>query len=41
LYGMNVDLPAQHSIWIFWRLLWGMIWLTIVTMIYFKWKKWF
>ena len=39
LYGMNVELPAQNSIWVFWRLLGWMIGLTIWTMIYFKWKK--
>ena len=39
LYWMNVDLPAQSVIWIFWRLLGWMIWITIITMIYFKWKK--
>ena len=36
LYGMNVDLPAQNYIGVFWRLLWWMIWLTIITMAYFK-----
>ena len=41
LYGMNVVLPAQNMIGIFWRLLGGMIGLTIITMVYFKWKKWF
>jgi len=39
LYWMNVDLPAQNVIWIFWRLLGWMIWITIITMIYFKRKK--
>jgi magnesium transporter len=39
LYWMNVDLPGQDYIWIFWRLLGWMIALTIWTMIYFKWKK--
>lgn len=38
LYGMNVDLPAQNYIGVFWRLLWWMIWLTIITMAYFKMK---
>ena len=41
LYGMNVDLPAQHLFWVFWRLLWGMILIAIITMIYFKLKKWY
>jgi magnesium transporter len=41
LYWMNVSLPMQNMAWVFWRLLWGMILLTIVTMIYFKRKKWF
>lgn len=41
LYGMNVNLPMQGMTWVFWRLLWGMIWLTIITMVYFKVKKWF
>ena len=41
LYWMNVNLPMQNMAWVFWRLLWGMILLTIVTMIYFKRKKWF
>ena len=39
LYWMNVALPAQNFVGIFWRLLWGMIGLTIWSMIYFKWKK--
>ena len=39
LYWMNVNLPAQNFVWIFRRLLWGMIWITIITMIYFKTKK--
>ena len=39
LYWMNVNLPAQNVVWIFWRLLGWMIWITIITMIYFKWKK--
>jgi len=41
LYGMNVDLPMQNMAWVFWLLLSGMILLTIITMIYFKAKKWF
>ena len=41
LYGMNVDLPAQHVFWIFWWLLWWMIWIAAITMIYFRIKKWF
>lgn len=41
LYGMNVDLPMQNMAWVFWLLLGGMILLTIITMIYFKRKKWF
>jgi len=41
LYGMNVDLPAQNSVWIFRWLLGWMIALTIWTMTYFKRKKWF
>ena len=41
LYGMNVQLPAQNMMGVIWRLLWGMIGLTIVTMVYFRWKKWF
>ena len=39
LYWMNVNLPAQNVVWIFWRLLGWMIWITIITMIYFKQKK--
>jgi len=39
LYWMNVDLPAQNVLWVFWRLLWGMIWIAAITMIYFKVKK--
>ena len=39
LYWMNVDLPAQHVFWVFWRLLGWMIWIAIITMIYFKLKK--
>ena len=39
LYWMNVDLPAQHVFWVFWRLLGWMIWIAILTMIYFKIKK--
>ena len=41
LYGMNVQLPAQNVVWVFWRLLGWMIGLTIITMVYFRWKKWF
>ena len=41
LYWMNVQLPAQNFVGVFWRLLGWMIALTIATMIYFKWKKWF
>ena len=41
LYWMNVALPAQNVVGIFWWLLGGMIMLTIGTMIYFKRKKWF
>ena len=36
LYGMNVELPAQTAFWVFWRLLWWMILLTVFVMIYFK-----
>ena len=39
LYWMNVTLPAQNVIWVFWRLLWWMITITIWTMIFFKQKK--
>ena len=39
LYWMNVELPAQNIIWIFWWLLGWMIWITIITMLYFKRKK--
>ena len=39
LYWMNVDLPAQHMLWVFWRLLWWMIWIALLTMLYFKLKK--
>ena len=41
LYWMNVDLPAQHMLWVFRRLLGWMIWIAIMMMIYFKLKKWF
>ena len=41
LYWMNVSLPAQNVVWIFWWLLWWMLGMTIITMIYFKRKKWF
>ena len=39
LYWMNVDLPAQHLFWVFWRLLGWMIWIAVLTMLYFKLKK--
>lgn len=39
LYGMNVDLPAQHVFWVFWRLLGWMIAIALLTMLYFKIKK--
>ena len=39
LYWMNVDLPAQHVFWVFWRLLGWMIWIALLTMLYFKLKK--
>ncbi len=39
LYGMNVDLPAQHVLGVFWRLLWWMIAIALGTMLYFKRKK--
>ena len=39
LYGMNVDLPAQHVLGVFWRLLGWMIAIALVTMLYFKIKK--
>lgn len=39
LYWMNVDLPAQHVFWVFWRLLGWMIWIALLTMLYFKIKK--
>jgi magnesium transporter len=39
LYWMNVDLPAQHMLWVFWRLLGWMIWVALLTMLYFKIKK--
>ena len=39
LYWMNVDLPAQHMLWVFWRLLGWMIWIALLTMLYFKIKK--
>ena len=41
LYGMNVDLPAQDMIWVFWWLLGWMVAMAVVTMVYFRWKKWF
>lgn len=41
LYGMNVVLPAQNAFWVFWRLLGWMIAIAILTMLYFKRKKWF
>ena len=39
LYWMNVDLPAQHMLWVFRRLLGWMIWIALLTMLYFKIKK--
>ncbi len=39
LYGMNVTLPGQEFAWMFWRLLWGMLWITALTVIYFKLKR--
>ena len=39
LYWMNVDLPAQHMLWVFRRLLWWMIGIALLTMLYFKLKK--
>ena len=39
LYWMNVDLPAQHMLWVFWWLLGGMIWIALLTMLYFRLKK--
>lgn len=41
LYWMNVNLPWQNTIGIFWRLLGWMLWITILTMCYFKRKHWF
>ena len=41
LYGMNVDLPAQHALWVFWWLLGWMIWIAGLMMVYFKIKKWY
>ena len=39
LYWMNVDLPAQHMLWVFRRLFGWMIWIALLTMLYFKIKK--
>ena len=39
LYGMNVDLPAQHVFGVFRRLLGWMIAIALATMLYFKRKK--
>lgn len=40
LYWMNVDLPAQNYIWVFrWLLGWMML-IVILTVIFFKRKKW-
>ena len=39
LYGMNVDIPAQHVFGVFWRLLGWMIAIALATMLYFKRKK--
>ena len=39
LYGMNVDLPAQHVFGVFWWLLGWMIAIALGTMLYFKIKK--
>jgi len=40
LYWMNVDLPAQNYIWVFWWLLGWMMLIVIITVLYFKRKKW-
>ena len=40
LYWMNVDLPAQNYIWVFWWLLWWMMLIVVLTVVYFKRKKW-
>lgn len=40
LYWMNVDLPAQNYIWVFrWLLGWMML-IVILTVVFFKRKKW-
>lgn len=41
LYWMNVELPAQHALWVFWWLLGWMIWIAGLMMVYFKIKKWY
>lgn len=41
LYGMNVNLPGQERMPMFWRLLWWMILFTIITMLHFKKRHWF
>ena len=40
LYWMNVDLPAQNYIWVFRWLLGWMLLIVILTVVYFKRKKW-
>lgn len=40
LYWMNVDLPAQNYIWVFWWLLGWMMLIVVLTIVYFKRKKW-
>lgn len=40
LYWMNVDLPAQNYIWVFWWLLGWMMLIVVLTVVYFKQKKW-
>lgn len=40
LYWMNVDLPAQNYIWVFWWLLGWMMIIVVLTVVYFKRKKW-
>ena len=40
LYWMNVDLPAQNYVWVFrWLLGWMML-IVIITVLFFKRKKW-
>ena len=40
LYWMNVDLPAQNYVWVFrWLLGWMML-IVIITVVFFKRKKW-